>query len=97
MEYFGSAVLTSVVSSLLLVLADSPKIIGPSLSFCMTTYVVPILIMSFLVVLLVAVDVCPLPNWSAFAAEWSDNLAGLVPGDRIEWCSIDPVLEVPTY
>jgi hypothetical protein len=59
MEYFGSVVLTSVVSSLLLVLADSPKIIGPSLSFCTTTSVVPILIMSFFVLLLVAIDICP--------------------------------------
>jgi hypothetical protein len=84
MEYFGSAVLTSVVSFLLLVLADSPKIIGNSLSFCTTTSVVPILIMSFFAVLLVAVDICPLPDWSAFAAEWSDNLARFVPGDQIE-------------
>jgi hypothetical protein len=96
MEYFGSAVLMSVVSSLLLVLANSPKIIGPSLSFCTTTSVVLILIMSFLVILLVVVDICPLSDWLAFAAEWSDNLAGLVPGDRIEWCSIGLVLEVPT-
>jgi hypothetical protein len=59
MEYFGLVVLMSVVSSLLLVLADSPKIIGPSLSFCTTTSVVPILIMSFFVLLLVAVDICP--------------------------------------
>jgi hypothetical protein len=59
MEYFGSTVLTSTISSLLLVLADSPKIIGPSLSFCTTTSAVPILIMSFFVVLLVAVDICP--------------------------------------
>jgi hypothetical protein len=33
MEYFGSAVLLAVVSSFLLALADSPKIIGPSLFF----------------------------------------------------------------
>jgi hypothetical protein len=29
-------------------------------------------------------------------AEWSDNLAGPVPGDRIEGHSIGLVLEVPT-
>jgi hypothetical protein len=48
MEYFGSAILMAVISSILFVLADSPKIIGPSLPFCMTTSAVPILIMSFL-------------------------------------------------
>jgi hypothetical protein len=37
MEYFGSAVLMVAVSSFLVVLADSPKIIGPLLSSCMTT------------------------------------------------------------
>jgi hypothetical protein len=47
MEYFGSAILMAVVSSVLFVLADSPKIIGPSLSSCMTTSDVPILMMSF--------------------------------------------------
>jgi hypothetical protein len=62
----------------------------------MTIYVVPILMISFFVVLSVAVGLCPLSDWSAFAAEWSDNLAGLVPGDRIEWRSIGLVLEVPT-
>jgi hypothetical protein len=51
MEYFGSAILV--------VLADSPKIIGPSLFSCMTTSVVPILMMSFFVVLLVVVGICP--------------------------------------
>ena len=51
MEYFGSAVLMVVVSSFLVVLADSPKIIGPSLSSCMMTSTVPILMMSFFVVL----------------------------------------------
>jgi hypothetical protein len=50
MEYFGSAVLMVVVS-FLVVLADSPKIIGPLLSPCMTTSAVPILMMSFFVVL----------------------------------------------
>jgi hypothetical protein len=41
----------------------------------------------------------PLLDWSAFAAEWSGNLAGPGPGhgDRIEGHSIGLVLEVPTY
>jgi hypothetical protein len=43
MEYFGSAVLMVAVFSFLVVLVDSPKIIGPSLSFCITTSGVPIL------------------------------------------------------
>ena len=59
MKYLGSAVLIEVVSSFLVVLTDSPKIIGPSLSFCMTTSVVPILMMSFFVVLSVAAGICP--------------------------------------
>jgi hypothetical protein len=59
MEYFGSAILKAVVSSILFVLADSPKIIGHSLSFCMTTSVVPILMMSFFVILSVAAGICP--------------------------------------
>jgi hypothetical protein len=96
MEYFGSVVLMAVVSPLL-VLADLPKIIGPSLFPCLTISVVPILMMSFFVVLLVVVGLCPLPDWSAFADVWFDNLAGSVPGDRIEWRSIGLVLEVPTY
>ena len=49
MEYFGSAVLMVAVS-FSVVLADSPKIIGPLLSSCMTTSAVPILMMSFFVV-----------------------------------------------
>jgi hypothetical protein len=69
MEYFRSAILMAAVSSILFVLVDSPKIIGPSLSFCMTTSVVPILIMSFFVVLSVAAGICPLSNWSGFKAE----------------------------
>jgi hypothetical protein len=40
MEYFGSVALLVVVSSP--VLADLPKIIGPSLFPCMMTFVVPI-------------------------------------------------------
>jgi hypothetical protein len=68
MEYFGSAILMAVVPSFLFVLADSPKIIGPSLFSCMMTSNVPIL-MSFFVVLTVAVGICPLPDWSAFATE----------------------------
>jgi hypothetical protein len=52
MEYFGLVVLLTVVSSFLLVLADSPKIIGPSLFSCTTTFDVPILMTSPFVVLL---------------------------------------------
>jgi hypothetical protein len=52
MEYFGSVVLLIVVSSFLLVLADSP-IIGPS------TSVVPILMTPPFIILLEAVAVCP--------------------------------------
>jgi hypothetical protein len=44
------------------VLADSPKIIGPSLFCCTTTSVVPILMMSPFIVLLEVVAVCPLPD-----------------------------------
>jgi hypothetical protein len=69
MEYFGSAVLMVAVSSFLVVLADSPKIIGPSLSSYMMTSAVPILIISFFVVLSVTAGICPLPDWSAFEAE----------------------------
>jgi hypothetical protein len=96
MEYFGSAILMAVVSPSLLVLADLPKIIDPSLFPCITTSIVPILMMSLFIVLLVAVGICSLPGWSAFVAEWSSNLAGLVPGDWIEWRSIGLVLQVPT-
>jgi hypothetical protein len=53
LEYFGSVVLLTAVSSFLLVLADSPKIIGPS------TSVVPILMTYPFVVLLEFVVVCP--------------------------------------
>jgi hypothetical protein len=59
MEYFGSAVLLIVVSSFLLMLADSLKIIGPSLFSCMITSVVPILMTSPFVVLLEVVAICP--------------------------------------
>jgi hypothetical protein len=59
MEYFGSAVLMVAVSSFLVVLVDSPKIIGPSLSSCMMTSAVPILMISFFVVLPVAAGICP--------------------------------------
>jgi hypothetical protein len=59
MEYFGLAVLMVVVSSFLVVLADSPKIIDPLLSFYMTTSAVPILMMSFFVILSVAAGICP--------------------------------------
>jgi hypothetical protein len=86
----------AVMSSSLSVLADLPKIIDPSLFPCMTISVVPILMMSPFSVLLVAVGICPLLGWSAFAAKWSGNLTGPVLGDRIEWRSIGLVLEVPT-
>jgi hypothetical protein len=69
MEYLGSTILMAVVPSFLFVLADSPKIIGPSLFSCMTTSVVPILMVSFFVILSIVVGICPLPDWSAFAAE----------------------------
>jgi hypothetical protein len=96
MEYFASAILKAVVSSLLFVLADSQKIISPSLSFCMNdircTYFDDILF----VVLSVAAGICPLPNWSAFEAELSGNLVGPVSGDRIEWRPIGLVLVVLT-
>jgi hypothetical protein len=59
MEYFGSAVLLTVVPSFLFVLADSPKIIGPSLFCCTTTSVIPILMTSPFFVLLEVVAVCP--------------------------------------
>jgi hypothetical protein len=94
MEYFGSAILLAVVSSSSPILADLPKMIGPSLFPCMTTFVVPILMMAPFVILLVVVGICPLPDWSAFAAKWSNNLVGPVPG--IEGHSIGLVLEVPT-
>jgi hypothetical protein len=69
MKYFGSAVLMAAMSPSLLVLADLPKIMGPSLFSCMTTFVIPISMISLFVVLLVAVGICPLPDWSAFTAE----------------------------
>jgi hypothetical protein len=59
MEYFGSVVLLAVVSSFLLMLVDSPKIIGPLLFPFMMTSVVPILMMSPSVILLEAIDICP--------------------------------------
>jgi hypothetical protein len=85
MKYFGSAVLMVAVSSFLVVLADSPKIIGPLLSSCMTTSAVPILMTSFFVVLSVPAGICPLPDWSAFEAEYSGTLVGPVPDDRSIW------------
>jgi hypothetical protein len=56
MEYFGSAILMAAVSSF--VLADSPKIIDPSLFSCTMTSDVPILMMYFFVVLSVEVGIC---------------------------------------
>jgi hypothetical protein len=96
MEYFGSAVLMVAISSFLVMLADSPKIIGPSLSSCMMTSAVPILMISFFVVLSVTAGICPPADWLAFEAEYSGNLVGPMSGDRIERRSIGLVLEVPT-
>jgi hypothetical protein len=59
MGYFGSAVLMAVVSPSLLVLTDLPKIIDSSLFPYITTYVVPILMMSIFVILLIVVGICP--------------------------------------
>jgi hypothetical protein len=59
MEYFRSAILMVAVSYFLVVLADSSKIIGPSLSSCMMTSAVPILMISFFVVISVAAGICP--------------------------------------
>jgi hypothetical protein len=81
------------------ILADLLRIIGPSLFPYMTTSAAPILMMSPFVVLLVPIDICflcPLPDWLAFAAEYSDNLAGPVIGNRIEVHSIGLALGVPT-
>jgi hypothetical protein len=64
MEYFGSAVLMVTVS-FLVVLVDSPKIIGPLLSPCMTTSAVPILMISFLLLFELLQACAPLPDWSA--------------------------------
>jgi hypothetical protein len=58
-EYFGSVVLLTAVSSFLFVLANSPKILGPSLFCCTTTFVVTILMTSSFIVLLEAVAICP--------------------------------------
>jgi hypothetical protein len=80
----------------LLELADSPKIIVPSLFLFTITSVIPIFMTSPSIVLLEAVDICPLPDWLAFVAEWSSNLVGHVPDERIEGHSIGLVLEVPT-
>jgi hypothetical protein len=60
MEYFESAVLLTVVSSFLFVLADLPEIIGPSLFCCTMTSVVPISMTSPFIVLLEAVAIYPL-------------------------------------
>jgi hypothetical protein len=58
MEYFGLAVLLTAISSFLFVLANSPKIIGPSLFCCTTTSVVPILMAPPFIVLLEVVAIC---------------------------------------
>jgi hypothetical protein len=59
MEYFGSDVLLTAVSYFLLVSADSPKIMGPSLFSFMMTSVVPILMTSPFDVLLEVVAIYP--------------------------------------
>jgi hypothetical protein len=73
MDYFGLfALLVALVSSSLPVLVDLPKIIGPSLFPCMTTFVVPILMISPFVILLVAVEFplyASLSDWSVFTTE----------------------------
>jgi hypothetical protein len=73
MDYFRStALLVALVSSSLPILADLPKIIGPSLFPCMTTSVVPIFMMSPFVVLLVDVEFplyASLSDWLVFTAE----------------------------
>jgi hypothetical protein len=60
MDYFESVVLLAAVSSFLFVLADLPKIIGPSLFCCTMTSVVPISVTSHFIVLLEAVAIYPL-------------------------------------
>jgi hypothetical protein len=73
MEYFGlSVLLVASVFLTLSVLANLPKIIGPSLFPYMTTSVVPILTISLFVVLLALMDIlspCPLLDCSAFATK----------------------------
>jgi hypothetical protein len=59
MEYFESAVLLTVVSSFLFVLADLPKIIGPSLFCCTMTSIVHISMTSPFIVLLEAIAIYP--------------------------------------
>jgi hypothetical protein len=95
MEYFGSAVLMAAMYPFL-VLADLPTNHWPFIISCMTIFAIPILMISLFVVLLVAVGICPLIDWSAFAVEWSGNLAGTMPADWIEGRSIGLVREVPT-
>lgn len=92
MEYFGSGNLSvATLSFSSFVLADSPKIIEPSLLLFMMTHVVPILMTSLVVVIfaLVAIIVevfslCPLLDWSTFVDEESGILVVIVPADQIE-------------
>jgi hypothetical protein len=60
------------------------------------TSAVPNLMISFLLFFLSLQVYAPLPDWSAFEAEYFGTLIGPMPGDRIERRSIDLVLEVPT-
>jgi hypothetical protein len=73
MEYFRStAFLVAPMYFLSSVLADLPKLIGPSLFPCMTTSVVHILMMSLFVVILLRVDIfClwPPAGYLAFVAK----------------------------
>ena len=63
----------------------------------MITSVVPILMMSLFVVLLAALDICPLPDWSVFEAEYSSNLAGTVLDVQIGEDPIGRVLVVLAF
>jgi hypothetical protein len=60
MEYFESAVLLTIVSSFLFVLAVLPEIIDPSLFCCTMTSVVHISMTSPFIVLLEVVAIYPL-------------------------------------
>jgi hypothetical protein len=75
----------------------------------MMTHVVPILIMSPAIVLFPSLEhgansidvgvfsLCPLPDWLAFGAGYSGNLAKIVPDDQIGEDPIGHVLVVPAY
>jgi hypothetical protein len=97
MEYLGSTILMAAASYFLFCVGRFAKNHWPFIIFlyddiCCTYFDDVLFCRSFGCCRYVP----PLLDWSAFAAEWSNNLAGLVPGDRIEWRSIGLVLEVPT-